>query len=117
MDTVFNFDNTKDENNTNPNDQNNIQNEYYTYIDSDLILHIENISNTVAMLYFTDDMENEIPIPKGLFVYSRDTNLTIQSPYKNKQFVLCWANNYVVKFNGETILIINSPRIWDITKM
>jgi hypothetical protein len=52
--------------------------EYVHNITSNTKLYIKRINNSVAMLYFTDDMSNKINIPDGIVIYITDYSQNIQ---------------------------------------
>lgn len=92
---------------------------YECNIDTNIVLRIKQLSNSIAVLYFTDDAGNKINIPNGLAVYKYDSN-TQKKHLKNlliQDYTLYWTNNYVVEFQGKEIVDIASQKIWNIKKM
>lgn len=96
-----------------------VNNIYECNIDTNIILRIKQLSNSIAVLYFTDDEGKKINIPNGLTVYKYDS----QTQKKNlkklliQDYTLYWTNNYLVEFQGKEILDISSQKIWSIKKM
>jgi phosphate starvation-inducible membrane PsiE len=94
-----------------------IDNEYMYNMGSNMILHIKRINHSVAILYFTDEMNNKINIPEDIVVYTyyyQDTNIKIiQKPIK-QDYHLCWTDNYTIEYKKIQILSLNSQRKWNI---
>ena len=91
--------------------------EYIHKISPSVVLHLYRTNHAVAILYFTDEMNNRINIPRGLVISSKDfqTNKqTIQKPMEDI-YALCWTDDYVVEFNDKLVLDIKNKRVWDIT--
>lgn len=91
-------------------------NEYINSVNSSTNLHIKRINNSIAALYFTDKMNNNISIPNGLVVYTFDfqtNNKTVCAP-SDRDYVLCWTDNYVIELNKKVILSIDNQRKWNI---
>ena len=93
----------------------------YTYnIREDVVIHIDNINNSVATLYFTNKSNEKINIPSGLVVYEYDFQTKEKVLLKpiQQHFVLCWTDNYNIEyvFENKTILIldIKNERKWTI---
>ena len=81
-------------------------------------LNIKRINDSIAILYFTDDLNNHIDIPTEIKIYTFDFNDTkkrvIQTPVTEQLYTLCWSENYIVEFNDNIILNIESQRHWNI---
>ena len=97
----------------------NIGNGYMLYVNSNIILHLTCINNSVSCLYFTDENNKKIVIPDGITVYAFDfqnNNKVILNSIKNNNYALCYSDDYDVEFNGRHILNIKNKRTWNITK-
>ena len=97
-----------------------VNNIYECNVDTNIILRIKQLSNSIAVLYLTDDAGNKINIPNGLAVYKYDYHNTQKKQLKNlliQDYTLYWTNNYVVEFQGKEILDIASQKIWNIKKI
>jgi hypothetical protein len=92
-------------------------NEYVYNMGSNMILHIKRINHGVAVLYFTDELNNKINIPDGIKVYTFDYQDTIkkiiQKPIK-QDYPLCWTDNYTIEYKQIEIVSVNSQRKWKI---
>lgn len=91
-------------------------NEYINSINSSINLHIKRINNSIAVLYFTDKMNNNISIPNGLVVYTYDFQTNDKTVYasSDRDYILCWTDDYVIELNKNVILSINNQRKWNI---
>ncbi len=95
--------------------------EHYIYqIDTNIVAHIESVSQSVSCLYFTEKKQNhiekKIPIPKNLVVYTYNNsnlNKIISNP-ADQVYVLCWSDNYEIEYNKVPIINITSQRTWNI---
>ena len=96
-----------------------VNNIYECNIDTNIILQIKQLSNSIAVLYFTDDAGKKINIPNSIAVYKYDSQT--QKKHLKKlliqDYTLYWTNNYMVEFQGKEILDISSQKIWNIKKM
>jgi hypothetical protein len=92
-------------------------NEYVYNMASNMILHIKRMNHGVAVLYFTDELNNKINIPDGIKVYTFDYQDTIkkiiQKPIK-QDYPLCWTDNYTIEYKQIEIVSVNSQRKWKI---
>lgn len=95
----------------------NASSEYLHKIGSNVILHLYRSNHSVAILEFTDEMNNKIPIPTGLVVYTKDhqSNQKVTQPPTNNIYALCWTDDYVIELNHKLVLDIKNSRNWDIT--
>jgi hypothetical protein len=87
-------------------------------ITPDIILRIEQTSNSIACLYFTDGTNNKINIPENIVIYTYDYQTkerVILKPLDVKNYILCWTDNYDVKMNNEVLWLIRNRRRWDIS--
>ena len=86
-------------------------------ISPNIILHIMRINHSVALLYFTDEMCNNINVPEDIVVYAcnhQDINIKIiENPIK-QCYSLCWTDNYTIEYKKIEILSLNSQRKWNI---
>lgn len=83
--------------------------EYIHKISSSIVLHLQRTNHAIAMLSFTDEMNNEINIPSGFIIYTKDfekNTKVIQKPLDNNLYLLCWTDEYVVEFNNKVVLDI-----------
>jgi hypothetical protein len=103
METTFEFENSNSE---------------YTYnVNSNINLHIKRINNGVAILYFTDEMNNKVNVPNDILVYTYDnTNneRVILNPMR-QYYALCWTDNYEIELNKNILINIKNQRKWKIT--
>jgi hypothetical protein len=97
-------------------DFNITDNEYIHHINPSTLLHIKRINNSVAVLYFTDKMNNKINIPDGLAVHTYDfqTNKKFTHNAIHQDYPLCWTDDYVIDLNKKVTLTINNQRKWNI---
>ena len=97
----------------------NMNQSYIYSVTSNIILHIHRISYSVAMLYFTDEINNPINIPTGITIYTCDfqnmDSRIILPPTPSQKYALCWTDSYEIEFNGEIVLNITNKRTWSIT--
>lgn len=98
-------------------DFNMINNEYKYNINPNTILHINQINNSVAVLYFTDEMNNIINIPSSIVVYTYDyqnkNNKVVHTAIR-QEYPLCWTDDYIVELNKNVLLKIKNQRKWNI---
>jgi hypothetical protein len=95
----------------------NTESEYTHKIGSNVILHLTRTNHAVAIIKFTDDSGNQIAIPPGLTVHSKDyknNTLVIEKPI-DEIYALCWTNDYYILYNKKVILDIKTNRTWNIT--
>lgn len=89
----------------------------YTYdISENVVIHISNINNSVASLYFTNKSNEKINVPCELVVYEYDFQTNKKVPLKpiQQHFVLCWTDNYTIELDNKIILDIKNERKWTI---
>ena len=69
------------------------ENEYVYNIDVNIFLRLKRTNHSVAVLYFTDEINNQINISDDIVVYTYDfqdkKKKLIQKPIKNN-YALCW---------------------------
>ena len=91
--------------------------EYIYNINSHTILHIKQINNGVAVLYFTDEDSNKINIPNNIMVYTydfEDNNKRLLLNPIRQDYALCWTDNYTVELNKNVLINIKNQRKWNI---
>ena len=92
---------------------------YYKEINSSTIMHIERISSSIAVLKFTDELNNDIDIPTGIVVFEFDyqnvSKKIVTKPLKYTQrYCLCSTENYVIEYNKSVLVNLHSRRVWNI---
>jgi len=81
-------------------------------------LILTRLTPSLASMSFTDLSNREIKIPNGLIVYECDfetgklTNFS--RLFNSEKFILCWTDNYVVKYKRNTVLNIECRKSWDL---
>lgn len=91
--------------------------EFIMYMDSYTILHITRISNSIAVLYFTDEKGIKINIPNDIIVYTynyEDTKNKVIQKNINQEYALCWTDNYTIECGEEELINIKNQRKWNI---
>ena len=99
METTFNFSNQ------------NTEYIYSLHPKSEIILHIKRKNNSIARLYFTNQLNEKINIPSDFIVYK---NNKIQTPNDLYEYTLYWYRDYDIVYNGETLYNIRNERTWTI---
>ena len=99
METTFDFSN------------HNTEYIYSLHPKSKIILHIKQKNNSVASLYFTNELNNRIDIPSEFIVYQ---NKKIIHPHEMNNYILYWRKNYDIVYNGETLFNIRNEKKWTI---
>jgi hypothetical protein len=99
METTFNF------------SKHNMEYIYSLHPKSEIILHIKQKNNSIASLYFTNQLNEKIDIPCDFIVYK---NKKIQYPNETNDYTLYWSKNYDIVYNGETLYNIRNERKWTI---
>lgn len=98
-------------------DFNKTSNEYSCNINSNTILHINRINHSVAVLYFTDVINNKINIPSTIVVYTYDyqnTNKKVVHNSIKQEYMLCWTDDYTIELNKNVLINIKNQRKWNI---
>jgi hypothetical protein len=98
METIFNFSNEDTEF------------IYALHPKSQIILHINRKSKSVACLYFTNQLNKKIDIPSDFIIYQNDDVL---EPDNNK-YTLHWSKNYDIVYCGDTLYNIRPEKTWRI---
>ena len=92
---------------------------YKMKINNSLFLHLERVTNSYAILYFTNELNDKISVPNDIRVYDSvydDKNGILQLKKTSAEiYYLSWTDNHVVKYKEDIILSITNPRVWDIT--
>ena len=99
METMFNFSNKDTEF------------IYSLHPKSKIILHIKRKNNSSAILFFTNQINNDIDIPSEFFIYH---NNQVLKPTHKYSYTLYWNKNYDVVYNGETLYNIRKEKTWTI---
>jgi hypothetical protein len=91
-------------------------NKYIYNMNSTTILLIKRINHSVAVLYFTDKMNNKIDIPDDIVIYTYDyqTNKKVIQKAIRQDYLLCWTDDYVVELNNIELINIKNQRKWNI---
>lgn len=92
--------------------------EYSYTIDSNTILHIMGIGNTIAILYFTDALNNKMDIPDGITVYTyvyQDSNKPVLLRPHTQCYYLCHTDDYMIEMDKRVIIDLKHQRMWNIT--
>lgn len=92
------------------------ENEYRCQIESNIILHIKRMNHPIAMLYFTDEMDNKINIPTNIVVYKYNYNSYQKVILKSSHeiYALYWKDNYAIEYNDKKIIDIENRRRWTV---
>jgi len=92
--------------------------EYVYDVAPNIVLHLHKNNHSVAILEFTDKMNNKINIPEGMHIYNKEhqTNQhVLHKPIGNtNMYGLCWTDDYAVEYNNNLILNIKHNKSWDI---
>ena len=94
-------------------------NTFIRSITPNIVVHIERLTYSIAVLHFTDELNNKIGIPMGIQIYSFDyqTNKKIIVPPIKQTYTLCWSENYEVELNEKNVLLLTNQRSWDISSV
>ena len=92
--------------------------DFYTQkIDDSIVLSIERINNSYAILFFQDELGNKINVPKDICLYDSvydDKNGILQLKKSNANiYCLSWTENFEIHYKNKPILKINNPRVWN----
>ena len=69
------------------------------------LLHVVPYDNTLAKLWFSDQNNNKIEIPKNVAVYVTTTKEDLLKPFMGFYFVM-WSFDYLINKNGVPFLKI-----------
>lgn len=97
--------------------------QYLYEISPGTILRIDRISYSAAHIHFTDNKGQKIATPKNVSIYTFDYQNTkrrvLLEPFQKepvqKEYLLCWTENYEIEWNGEIKVVFKSKREWGIT--
>jgi len=87
-------------------------NEYSYNINSNTKLCIKRATKWVAMLYFTDEMNNKINIPNDIIVYTfewKTNKKIIYNPIRS-DYVLYCTDNYIIEINKNLLIDIKTKK-------
>ena len=88
---------------------------YSLHPKSQIILRIKRRNKYSAILYFTNQLNEKIGIPSEFLVYKINNNThKLMEPRESNDFILYWAKNYDIGYNGETLYNIRNERTWTI---
>ena len=93
------------------------ENEYIHPFNLTTNLHILQINKSLAILYFTDEMNNKTQIPNDVVVYTynpQNIKEKIVLESIGQAYPLCWMDNYTVETNKVVIINITNQRKWNI---
>ena len=92
----------------------NTKNLYNIKLNENISMTLKKISDSVAIVFFTCDIENnKINIPEGLTIYDNTNNKNL-GKFTNSYFTLCWTDSYTIRYNVEIILDIVSKHSWNL---
>jgi len=79
-------------------------------INSCLFINIEKVTQSISVLYFTDENNIKINIPNGTIMYDyADNHKFILNPIPYTQsYALCYTDKYELRINGVRMNIINT---------
>jgi hypothetical protein len=92
-------------------------NEYIHIFNLTTNLHILQINQSLAILYFTDEINNKTQIPNDVVVYTYDHQNVKKKVVCNpigQAYPLCWTDNYTIELNKVVIMTITNQRKWNI---
>jgi len=93
----------------------NDKNTFKKKINEGNFLIIESLNNSVAHVYFVNELSHKVPMPNGFCIVD-NTNNDIKVP-KNKikdEFYLCYSDNYTFFIENTQIMKFTSQRQWAI---
>jgi hypothetical protein len=91
-------------------------NTFIRSITPNIVLHIERLTYSVAVLHFTDELNQKINIPASIQIYVFDyqTNKKLVINPIKQVYTLCWTENYEIEFNEKNVLKLTNQRSWSI---
>ena len=91
--------------------------EYRQPISSNVILHLYRSNHALAIVDFIDGVGNQIPIPTGFMIYTKDfhNNQYVKLKSIGNLYALCWTDDYTMELNKEPVLELRNYRNWNIT--
>jgi hypothetical protein len=96
----------------------NTSNFVYTITDN-IILNIVKLSHGYSILYCMDKMNQKIPIPEGINIFEYNKNIRYKialNKINNEVFHLFCDHNYLIEYNNNMILDIQSKSYWNIVE-
>ena len=93
---------------------------FFKNLTDNILINLEKITESVAILYFTDTLNEQsiIDIPEGLKVYTYDMNnqKIEENPLKHTQkYALCFTDKHLIVYNNLIVLKIEPVRSWKIS--
>ena len=85
---------------------------YALHPKSEIILRIKRKNNSIATLYFTNQLNENIKIPSEFIVY-QDTEILNPNNYTD-DYTLYWRNKYDIVYRGETLFNFVKEKTWTI---
>ena len=76
---------------------------------------LQRTSSSVAILYFVK-YNVKVDIPRDLFVYDQTHGGIEVTPIKNQNFAMCWTDNYLIKWNENTVSL-RTQRQWSVNSI
>lgn len=82
-------------------------------------LHIEQRSETISSLYFTNSQNEIVDLPQEIVVkkYKIPTEKHMVFPIRPKSYNLFYAYNYEIYWNDTLVLLLEVQKIWNIVDM
>jgi hypothetical protein len=85
-------------------------------INNNFVLHIEGITQSIACLYITNELNERIQIPKDFKVFTYNHNGKIQQPQADPScHILSWSDDYIIELQNTQIISLVSQRSWNIS--
>jgi len=84
--------------------------EYTHTINSSGKLWIKRMSHAVAVLYFTDEMNNKINISDDIVVYTYDFQDKKKIIDIDNYYLFRWSDNYTIEYKKIELLTFNSQK-------
>ncbi len=99
---------------------NNIHSQYLSTTSKgiDIFLRMKRIESSLATLYFTDEDNNILEIPKNIVIYTYNNytaERVVLKPLPNvPRYVLCHTDDYEIEYYSQIILSLKPQRVWKI---
>ena len=96
---------------------------FYTKVideDENIVLNIERLSPSTAIVYFTDENHNAMNIPKRLVIFEDEalhTKTILPRITNTERYILSWVNNYTIEYKGKSIIDIQCQKSWNISSL
>ncbi len=88
---------------------------YNIKINDTITMTIKKLSETIAIVFFMDDIENnKINIPDNFIVRDNTNNIDLNK-FTKQYFALSRTDNYTFRFNNEPVLEMVSQHCWNLT--